>query len=159
MNPTRPSSLRLFAALSVLAAAPLSARAVEVSLAQCPQAVRETIAANRKGGRIDSIDHLPGRGRYLVEIDLSGRRELDLEIAPDGRLLRSVEDMRLARVPAAVRKTVRKRTPAGGRLDDLEKVTTSKRVVYRVEIDLPGPRDLHLLVSTNGLVLKRSLRD
>lgn len=157
MNPIRPSFLRLSAALAVLAAAPLPARAVEVTLAQCPKAVRETITANRKGGRIDSIDHR--RGRYFVEIDLSGRRDLDLEIAPDGRLLRSVEDVRLARVPAAVRKTVRQRTSAGARLDDLERVTTQTRVVYRVEIDLPGPRDLHLVVSTKGLVLKRSLRD
>ncbi|MBL9161073.1 MAG: hypothetical protein JNJ70_26565 [Verrucomicrobiales bacterium] len=152
-------TLAFFAPFVVVAFCPTPSRAVEVSLQDCPQAVQDTINANRKGGRIDEIDFLAASGIYDVDINLGRGRDLDLVINASGRLLRSVEDIGLARAPRAVKNSIRRLMQGGGRIDDLDLETAGGRVTYRVDIDFPSGPDLEATISEKGLVLKRNRRD
>lgn len=131
-----------------------SADAAEVTLSACPQAVRDTITANQKKGRIDEINR--SGDRYLVEIDLSKHHDLDLVINADGKLLKSVEDVSLSKVPRPVKNSILKLQGNGGRVDDLKIERAGTRVVYRVEIEFPGKPEIKAKLTETGLVLKRS---
>lgn len=160
--PLSSSSLRPLlpvVALILFAGSVPHTQAVDLTFRDCPKAVQETISANRKGGRIEDIDYDPTRRIYEVEIQLAGRRDLDLYIASSGRLIRSFEDLPLAKVPRAVRSTIRRLMGDRGRLDDLERVRAGTSVTYRLEIDFPTGADLHATLSKKGLVLKRNRRD
>lgn len=148
----------LFVAGILLSTAAIS-RAVDVRLEDCPTAVQDTIRANTKGGRITEIEFQPASGRYQVDVDLSRQRDRDLTINASGVLLRIDEDVSLRQVPPQVRRAINKLRAGGGRIDDLDRETTGARVVFRVEIEFTGDRDLNALLAKNGRVLKRSFRD
>ncbi len=148
-----------FAVLVLLATAVSPTRAIDVSLLNCPKAVQDTIDANRKGGRIEDIDFDAARLIYAVDVRLGGRRDLDLYISSSGRLVRSIEEIPLSKVPRAVKSSIRRLLQDRGRLDDLEIIVAGESVTYRVEVDFPTGADLHATLSKKGLVLKRNRRD
>lgn len=133
-------------------AAPLAARPVQ--LADCPEPVRATIESKRQGGAIDEIDAhaIEGRTLYVAEIELAGDRDLTLHISPDGTLLSVREETGLEAVPEAARRLVQEKA-AGAEIDEIEKETTGKTVVWRVEIDRKDARDLVLKFDGEGKLL------
>lgn len=136
-----------------------SSFAREVRFEDCPPAVQQTLRAESKGGRIDEIDLVPATGRYVAEVDFGPSKEATLEVAPNGRLLRKIEDISRNQLPRPVRKTVRRLQGDTGRVDELERETSRRRVVYHLEIDHRTGADEWFLLSRKGAVLRKFPRD
>lgn len=133
----------------------------DISLNQCPPAVQETIQKNLRGGKLDGIEkkHYGDRSIYVADIDLPGLtddNELELHIAEDGKLLKSVEDIDLKNVPAAVRDAL---NAFGGKVDDLDRVETDGKVTYHAEIDREKDHDLDVVVTEDGKVIRETRDD
>ena len=61
---------------------------VEVSLDQVPKAVQETILREAAGGKITEIEQETKDGKTMYEAEYKrDGREIEIKIAPDGRLL------------------------------------------------------------------------
>ncbi len=137
------------------------ANARDVRLEDCPQGVRETIATKLDGGRIDDIESRirNGKTRYVVEIDGPGRRDLTIHLNPSGRVISESEDFTLSQCPAKVRNAIVKLLTgnSGWSLDDIDRVTNSKGMRFQIDVDRRGQRDLEIVISSNGKVIKRNL--
>lgn len=139
----------------------LSAHARDIRFEDCPAGVRQSIEAKLEGGRIDDIESviLNGKTRYIVDIDGPGRRDLTLRLSPAGRILIESEDFTLKQCPTKVRNAIQQAVAmkAGWSIDDIDQVTNSKGVRFHVDIDRRGQRDLKLVISSNGNVIKREV--
>jgi hypothetical protein len=137
----------------------------EIDLADAPNAVQETILDAAAQGTLDDVKlkYFQGQPLYVAEIDLPGKRDLDVYVAADGSLVRTEEDVTWAALPAPVQATLQQqigRQQAGrdGRLDDLSRVTVGKTVTFSAEIELRGqqPRsetELDVEIAANGKLL------
>ncbi len=139
----------------------LTANARDIRFEDCPAGVRQSIEAKLEGGRIDDIESviLNGNTRYIVDIEGPGRRDLTLRLSPSGRILIESEDLTLKQCPTKVRKAIEQAVAmkAGWSIDDIDQVTNSKGVRFHVDIDRRGQRDLKLVISSNGSVIKRQV--
>jgi uncharacterized membrane protein YkoI len=150
----KATSIVSLAALAAIATAtPAAAR--DVALSDCPEAVRSTIEAHARGGRVEEVEQVRVRGAlvYIADVELKGGADLHLHVSPAGALVKTVEDLRQADAPEAVRAALRQ---LGGRVDDLDKVTTGGTVTYHAEIDRPGQADLDVVVSADGRELRQT---
>ncbi len=134
-----------------------TAAAAEITLAQCPAPVQETIKSNSQNGKLDEIKTVTVSGRtlYVVEFDLAAGRDLKLHISSDGTLVKSREDIALAQLPEAVRTAAQGMVPAGGKIDDVEMEVASGRTTYHIEIDRPNTNDLKVVFSPDGAVVSQ----
>lgn len=133
----------------------------DVSLDQCPPAVRETIQKHLRNGKIDEIErkHVGDRSIYIAEVELPGRRDdndLEIHVAEDGKLLKLIEDIDLKDVPAPVRDTLR---GFGGKIDDIDRVESGGQVTYHAEIDRENDHDLDVVVASDGKVIRETRDD
>lgn len=147
----------LFPILALSALANASAR--EISLNDCPPAVRETIRQGLGGGHIDDIDliQVNGKAKYIVDIDGPGRRDVTLRINANGKLQLTSEDLRFNDCPQPIKKAINKLVAEGWRLDDIDRETSGKTVKFRVDFDGRNSRDLEVLLDAKGKVLKRQI--
>jgi uncharacterized protein YpmB len=79
----------------VLALAGSAGAGEEVSLDQVPDAVKQTIQHETKGGKLDSIEEEHKKGKpivYEVEYTAADGKEYELKISEDGKLLKKEED-------------------------------------------------------------------
>lgn len=140
-----------------LLAQPVSADAAryKVALAACPSAVRATILDHARGGEIDDIDftQIEDRMLYVAEVDLPGKRELELYVAGDGRLLRTEEEIVWSELPAAVQDSLWQQAKHKGRIDDLVRNTAGKSVTFAAEIERQGQPDIELELAADGTLL------
>lgn len=122
---------------------------------RCPEKVRATIQANTGGGTIESVELLRtgGTNVYIADIEFPGSRDLEIFVLGNGSLLKTREDIPFRKLPASVRKTVR---GYSGSVDDVDKETANGVATYQVELDRYGRPDLNLLLSAEGVVLKKS---
>ena len=127
----------------------------ELRLDACPQAVRETIIAHAREGRVEEVDliEIEDKQIYIAEVDLA--RDIDLKIFVDGKgvLLKTREDVAGGDTPGFIAGIVAK---TGGALDDVEKETAGDKVTYHVGIDRTGAPDLDVVVSANGEVISQT---
>jgi uncharacterized membrane protein YkoI len=131
------------------------AQAREVRFADCPQPVQATINSNTREGRIDEVEMVQIKGQtvYVAEIDLKGDLDLRIHVAPDGTLIKTVEDQRLSAVPEAVRTAL---LALGGHVDDIDKITTGSTITYEVDIDRHGAPDLDVIVAADGKIIRQT---
>jgi uncharacterized membrane protein YkoI len=133
----------------------------DISLHQCPPAVQDAIQKNLRGGKLDDIEkkHYGDRSTYVAEVELPGRddnNDLELHIAEDGRLLKSIEDIDLKDTPPAVRDALRN---FGGKVDDVDRVEMDGQVTYHAEIDRNNDDDLDVVVAADGKVIRETRDD
>ncbi len=114
----------------------------EIDLADAPNAVQETILDAAAQGVLDDVKlkHFQGQALYVAEIDLPGKRDLDVYVAADGRLVRTEEDVAWAALPASVQATLQQQAGRDGRVEDLSRITVGKTVTFSAEIEFPGQR-------------------
>ncbi|WP_193211199.1 hypothetical protein [Luteolibacter marinus] len=127
----------------------------EPKVADCPPAVRGTIEANTRGGTVDEVERFTvgASELYVAEIEGPRGRDIELHITADGGLLKTVEDIRLAAAPEAVRIAV---AAMEGTVDDVDKVTVGKAVTYHIELDRAGAPDLEVVLSPDGKVVRQA---
>lgn len=112
----------------------------EIDLADTPNAVQEAVLDATAQGELDEIElkHFQGQAVYVAEIDLPGKRDLDVFVTADGRVVRTEQEITLAELPAEVRNTLQQQVGRSGKLEDLSRVTVGKTVTFWAEIELPG---------------------
>lgn len=148
------SSALLAAGLFSLAfVAPALAR--EIKLTDCPQPVQSAVTSNARDGRVDEIEmvQIEGKTVYIAEIDLKGDVDLNLHVAPDGKLVKTVEDIRLSAAPEAVRSALK---ALGGHVDDLDLITAGSTVTYDADVERHGQADLDVIVSADGKIIRQT---
>ena len=126
----------------------------EIRLDECPQAVQSTVRDHARDGRIDEVDliEIEDNTIYIAEAEFSQDRDMKIYVSGNGALIKTVEDVPLAEVPAAVAEAARKL----GSIDEVDKETRGDAVTYHVEVDRPGQRDLDLEIAANGAILKQT---
>ncbi|WP_367874445.1 hypothetical protein [Luteolibacter sp. Populi] len=126
----------------------------EIRLEECPQAVQSTVRDNARDGRIDEVDliEIEGNTIYIAEAEFAQDRDMKIYVSGSGALIKTVEDVPLAEVPAVVAEAARKL----GSIDEVDKETRGGTVTYHVEVDRPGQRDLDLEIAANGAILKQT---
>lgn len=143
--------------VTALLAQPASADAgrYEVALSACPPAVQASILDHARGGEIDEIDftQIEDRTLYVAEVDLPGKRELELYVAGDGRILRIEEEIAWSDLPAPVQETLWQQAKHTGRIDDWARTTVGKTVTYAAEIEREGQPDIELELAADGTLL------
>lgn len=121
-------------------APPASAGKNDLTLAECPQAVQATIQQALRNGVLDEIElaHSAEGVLYVAEVDLPGKRELEVYVAADGRLLWTEEDVAWTDLPARVQATLSQQAGDVADIEDIKRYTRGKTVTYTAEIDFPG---------------------
>lgn len=147
-----------FAAIAALAQ-PASADRddYELALSECPQAVQATIVQAARGGELDEIElvHFANGDLYVAEVDLPGKRDLDVYVAPDGALVRTEEEIAWHELPARVQATLSQQAGNTAEIEDITRNTSGKIVTFSAEIDVPGKGapDFDVEVAADGRLL------
>ncbi len=139
----------------VIPAASAQTERRELRLEDCPQAVRATIEANARGGRVEEVDFIgiDGKEIYIAEVELPKDRDLKVYVSGSGSLAKTLEDITLAEAPEAVQKAARE---LGGAIDDVDKEIAAGKTSYHVEIDRHGEPDLDVVIAADGTILTRT---
>lgn len=152
-------SITIASALAAMSAFAATARADvahhDIALAECPPEVQATIIDASRGGEIDEVEltRIEDRTLYVAEVDLPGKRDLELYVAGDGRLLEIEEEIAWSELPARVQDTLRLQAGSAGRVDDLARNTAGKTVTFSAEIEISGQPDIDVEVAADGRLL------
>ncbi|MDB6132828.1 MAG: hypothetical protein JWM59_1071 [Verrucomicrobiales bacterium] len=99
-------------------------------------------AAN--GGRADEVKIIHSSGDsgkiYVVEIGLGDNRDLDLRVAANGEILKSIEKVALSSTPEAIRTALEKLAGTTARIEDVKKMTKGQEVTWQAELDRKDAR-------------------
>lgn len=129
----------------------------ELALAECPRAVQATIVEAARGGVLDEIElvHLADGDLYVAEIDLPGKRDLDVYMAADGRVVQTEEEIAWNELPARVQATFSQQAGTTARIEDITRITSGRTVTFAAEIDFPGKGapELNVEVAADGRLL------
>ncbi|GAA5481632.1 hypothetical protein [Haloferula sargassicola] len=127
----------------------------ELSLADCPAAVRTTIEAQARDGRIEEVEHhaIGDQALYIAEVDLPKDLDLKIHVRENGTLVKTVEDVPHDKAPRFLGQLA---TERNGRLEDIEKETAGEKVIWHVEIDRAGQPDLNLIVDASGNLVRET---
>lgn len=165
---TPPLALALPALLILTPSATLHAQAPAAEgttksarlLDTLPEAVRATVVKAANGGHTDEVKIIHSSGNsgkiYLVEIELSDDRDLDLRIAASGEILKSTEEVALSSAPEAVRAALEKLAGTTARIEDVKKVTKGQEVTWQAELDRKDAPDLKVRLDSQGAVLEKT---
>jgi hypothetical protein len=112
----------------------------ELALAECPSAVQETIVQAARSGVLDEIElvHRADGDLYVAEIDLPGKRDLEVYVAADGRVVQTEEEIAWNELPARVQATLSQQAGNTARIEDITRITGGRTVTFSAEIDFPG---------------------
>lgn len=129
----------------------------EVPLSSCPAPVQAAIESHKQGGKLDEIKliNVEGRRLYVVDLDLSGKRDLKLHITADGAVVKTREDVSLTQAPVAVKTTADGLVPTGGRIDDVEKEISNGKTTYVVDIDVKNGNDIKAVIAEDGTLISQ----
>jgi uncharacterized membrane protein YkoI len=95
-----------------------------MTLAQLPEAAQKTVNDQTTGGKIDKIKQETDKGQTRYEVKFTkGDKKMEIDVAPDGKLLGTEEEMTLTQVPAAVQKTIKDQAGDG----------TVKKIMHALE--------------------------
>lgn len=151
------NKLSMIAGLSILTTSlHAGIKKQKLSFQECPPAVQKTIANHSRGGEIDKVRKIsiPETTLYLAEIEFGKDRDLELYVDSSGRLVKSSEEVGIHSLPEAVSTAAR---ALGGKIDDIEKVTSNGKVTYEIEIDRRKAKDLDVVFSPTGELLSQSV--
>ena len=142
----------------------------KVTIDQVPEAVKKTILKEANGAKITEIEKETKGDKIVYEAEfVVGGKEVEIEIAPDGKLLgREVEDddddddedeeeVTIDQVPDAVRATILKEAK-GAKITETEKETEGGKVVYEAEFVVDG-KEIEIEVAADGKLLSREVDD
>ncbi|MEM6749246.1 MAG: PepSY-like domain-containing protein [Planctomycetota bacterium] len=172
MSDPAPTRLRTFRPASLLLAASVlsvgvftgpawaDAHDAQAALSAAPAAVQTAIQgelAKQPGLRIEALEFEDYGEDSVYGITFEGPDgSYDMYYAMDGYLLERVEEVEVAQLPAAVRKTISTEFP-GDRIDEAEKITAEDEVLYAVEVETKvgrTERELEVLLSDQGEMLE-----
>lgn len=145
-------------ALTALLLTALASRAADkkeetIKLKDAPAAVQETIKKSAEGAKIKQVEKVTDGDKVIYEaIIVKGGKNLEVEVAPDGKIILMEEEVKLAECPAPVQATIK--TEVGkGKITLLEKVTKDGSIYYEVEFSKDG-KDLEVLIALDGKVME-----
>ena len=129
--------------------------AEELTLDECPEAVKTVIVDHVKDGRLDEIErfNIEGKTIYIAEVDMAQDRDLKVYVSGSAELLKTVREVRLSEVPEPVRSAV---LELEGSPDDLEQVNSEGITTYNVEMERTGEPDLEVVLSAKGAVIRQT---
>lgn len=93
-------------------------------------------------------------GLYKVEFELDRRIDHEVWFDEAGRIVKHQEEISLKELPGKVRDMI-KRDFSGYTIDDLERITESNKVVYKVELNSLLQQDWEILADAAGNVLSK----
>jgi hypothetical protein len=129
----------------------------ELALAECPGAVQATIIQAARNGALDEIElvHFADGDLYVAEVDLPDRRDLEVYVAADGRLVRTEEEIAWTELPARVQATLSQQAGNMAEIEDITRNTSGRTVTFSAEIDVPGKGmpEIDVEVATDGRLL------
>ena len=134
--------------MMVLAAGAGKTGEERVTLDKLPAAVKATVLKETTGGKITEIDREQEHGvvSYKVEWIRDGV-EREVTVTEDGAVLELEETVKIAQVPAAVRKVIAQRFGPGAKVEIEKKLV----VLYEVEGKVNG-RERELVILPTGRV-------
>jgi hypothetical protein len=129
----------------------------ELALAECPQAVQAAIVQAARSGVLDEIElvHFADGDLYVAEVDLPGKRDLDVYVAADGRVVQTEEEIAWNELPARVQATFSQQAGNTARIEDITRISSGSTVSFSAEIDFPGkgPPEIDVEVAADGRLL------
>lgn len=162
----------LFGAVLTAVAATIGvagAKEQKIELSALPPAVLATAKAHAQGGEITEaeLEEKNGQQMYSVEVKTVGGGELEIEIAPDGKLLKvEVEDdddddededeqkIELSQAPAGVLKVLSGILTDGVQLGELVREQEDGVTVYEAEYKVAGVEH-SLKMAASGAIVER----
>lgn len=124
----------------------------EMTLQEVPEAARKAMYARAAGGKIVSVEKAleGGATTYGAVIEKNGKQS-EFTFAADGKLVGSAEEIPLADVPEAARKTISSKA-AGGKIISTKKVIEDGKTVYAVIIE-KGGKQTEISVAPAGKIV------
>ena len=124
----------------------------EVPLSEVPEAARKVINARAAGGKVVSTEKAfeNGKTSFGAVIEKGGKQS-EISVTADGKIVGSEEDIPLAEVPEAARKTINAQA-SGGKIISTKKVLEDGKTVFAVVIEKGGKR-LEVTVALDGKVV------
>ena len=119
-----------------------------------PAAVQRTVREQSKGATIRGLSQETEKGKtnYEVELRVNGHNR-DVLIDPSGAVVEIEEQVTLASLPPAAKKTI-ERNAGGGRIGMVESITRGDAVVaYEAHVRKAG-KSLEIMVSPDGQLIK-----
>jgi uncharacterized membrane protein YkoI len=112
----------------------------KITMDQVPPAVQQAVKAYASESEIKGIEDGDVDGTKVIEFDLEKNgRKSEIAFRKNGRLFSTEEDVALADLPAAVRKTINGKG-AGGAIGTPEKVVQEGKTSYEVVIEKGGKK-------------------
>lgn len=112
----------------------------KITMDKVPPAVQRAVKAYASESEIKGIEDGDVDGTKVIEFDLEKNgRKSEIAFRKDGRLFSTEEEVALADVPEAVRKTIKEKG-AGGTIGTPEKVVQEGKTSYEVVIEKGGKK-------------------
>jgi uncharacterized membrane protein YkoI len=114
---------------------------VSVASADCPKAVTDAVAKAFPKSTIKACkaEHEHGRDQFEAKITKADGSKVEIDLAPDGKILQVEQTIALDQVPAAVMKAFASKYPHG-KATRAEKQTGDKITTYEIGFDLDHQR-------------------
>lgn len=120
-----------------------------MALTQTPAAVQATIRKQAAGSDIKQVEKGKDNGKVVYEVKVvKGGQKCDISVAPDGTLLGVEEEMTLADIPEAVRKTLAGQV-GQGKVEKIERAVADGKTVFEAEIEKDG-KDFEITIASDG---------
>ena len=124
-----------------------------IKLKAAPAAVQEAIKKQAEGGKVKQIEKITDGDKVSYEAVITKNgKDVEIEFAPDGKIILAEEAIKLEACPAAVQATVKAQV-GDGKLTLLEKVTKDGKVYYEAEIT-KGGKNLEVFIAEDGKVME-----
>lgn len=114
--------------------------------------VQQAVLREARGGWVMEYRKLRIEGRTIHVAEVERPSEIMIYVDDSGGLVRLREEIQRRDLPKPV---VDALAGERGELDEVERESVGKRVTYLVEMDLPDGREVHLIFSPDGLLLRR----
>ena len=131
----------------------------EVTMQQVPQKVQKAITKYATESEIKKIEKgdVDGQMAYEFEIEKGGKKS-EVTLLPDGKLLSTEEEIALADIPEAARKTINGKVE-GGKIISTEKVFEKGETAYEAIIENGGKKTEITVAPDGKLVATEDVKD
>jgi uncharacterized protein YxeA len=124
----------------------------DIPLSEIPDAARKLVSAQAAGGRVVSTEKVVEHGTTAFEAVIEkGGKQTEISVTPDGKIVGSQEDVALADIPDAARKTINARA-AGGKIVSTKKVLEDGKTVFAAIIE-KGGKQQEIIVTPDGKIV------
>ena len=125
--------------------------AEKITMDKVPAAVQQAIKAYASESEIKAIENGDVDGTKVIEFDIEKNgRKSEIAFRPNGKLFSTEEQVTMAELPEAVRKTINEKG-AGGTIGTPEKVVQEGKTSYEVIIEKDGKKT-EFMISPAGKV-------